>query len=529
MGSMLQSKKKPITTAWQTLSPDFVAAMAIGGVTLVTYASVVSSFYLWADEAWAFGTFLPRADLGQQLWSATVTWGRPIGMFIQWLQAVIVDIDLDLLILNRVASLIAVAFIAYLIYREMPRNELIQEGVGWLPLGVSLYLVLIPAAQVHAAFSLLLGSSLGLILSFCSYRWLAKPWGWIATACALLLCLMIYQPSAFFIFVAFAVDLWRRYAEGTASLRDVVIRRGLLVVALVVGTSILFSLSFKAIATGTEAQLYDRARPLLALMNGEFGPFLAMLDYARNGLSVFEIWSYPPYIRYIWYMRDSMYLVFLAMIVGVNFFAIITGQTQEERRRRLWVSLGLGAAFLGTLPLIVADGFSQRQNLYYPSQCIIVLSTAFALSRLIPRHHTQTALAFAALLLIAQAFMASSSILTTVIRPQLLAIDFVATKLRESGVAQGSKIALAVTLSRTGADCLYEPCLAFYGRRLNSDFELTQAGFYERVAERFGYQVVAFGHIQKPNDPRQLSLGEPLVVIDIDELRALYAADRVQM
>jgi hypothetical protein len=89
---------------------------------------------------------------------------------------------------------------------------------------------------------------------------------------------------------------------------------------------------------------------------------------------------------------------------------------------------------------------------------------------------------------------------------------------------------LAVSLSKTEARCYYEPCLAYFGRRFNAPWEWTvQPGFYERVAERFGYEIVAYGYLEKPGDPRSLNLGEPLVVIDIDELRAIYDSDQIQM
>jgi hypothetical protein len=528
---MLQPKENPTTTAWQGLSPEFIAATAIGGLTLVTYANVVSSFYLWADEAWAFGKSLPNADLGFELWTALTTIGRPTGVFIEWLQALTVEADLDFLIFQRLLSLAAVAAIAYLIYLDQPRRLLSELNLGWLPLCASLFVCLLPAAQVHAAFAVLLGASLGLILSFLSYRWLTRPFGWIGTTLALVFCMTIYQPSSFLILVAFTLDLWRRYEDGSASLRDFVLKRGGLVLAVIFAASLTYAIGFKVASIGMETELYPRARPLLGILNGDFEPFFALLVRAGEGLNVFEIWSYPPYVPYLWYMRYAIYLIVLIAIIALNIFAIAATPTPEERERRMWLTLGFAGAFGASLAPVIADGFSVRQNLYYPCQCLIVLNLAVIISFLArSMTDTRALIVGIALCIIAQSFMASASIYMSIIRPQLLAVDFVATKLRESGAPPGSKVAVAVSFSRTSARCNYEPCLAYFGRRFNADWEWTvQRGFYERVAERFGYEVVAYDYVQKPGDPRRRLLGEPLVVIDLDELRAIYDNDQIQM
>lgn len=519
------SAERPLNFTTQSL-----AAFAIASVTLLTYAPVISNFYLYADEAWAFGSALPNTDLWRELVLAAETWGRPIGMFIQWLQSLPIEANLNLLILNRIGSLLCVGSIAWQIFRALPQRALDAEGQGWLAIAVAVALVIIPPAQILAAFSILLGPALALMLSFASYQWLDRRWGWIATLLATLICLTTYQPSAFFIFVAFTAEVWRRYEAEPIPLRDFVIRRGLTVIALVATASIIFSIWFKMIATGSESHLYERARPLFAMMNGDFGPFATLFEQALTGLNIFEIWSYPPYTPYIWYTRTAIYLAFLLATVALNVVLVARARTAEEKRRRQWVILAFVGAFVATLPPVVADGFSARQNLYYSSQAILILNLAFVISLLLRTYRGFTrAAAVAAVVLVIQASWASHGVTSTIIRPQLLAVDYVATKLRESGLRPGSEIAIAVTVSRTSADCVYEPCQAFYGRRLNADFELNQKGFYQRIAERYGYTLGAFGVAPKPMDVQGLNLGEAVVVIDIDEMRAIYAADKIQM
>jgi hypothetical protein len=267
------------------------------------------------------------------------------------------------------------------------------------------------------------------------------------------------------------------------------------------------------------------------MLNGDFAPFLALMARAGEGLNIFEIWSYPPYVPYLWWQRYAIYLIVLIGIVSLNLFVVMSAPTPEERQRRRWVVFGFSGAFVASLAPVIADGFSVRQNLYYPGQCLIVLNLALMVSLLARTvQDMRPLITAAALIIIAQSFMTSASIYASIIRPQLLAIDFVAIKLLGSGAPPGSRIALAVSLSHTSADCRFEPCLAYFGRRFNAEWEwTTEPGFYERVAQRFGYEIVAYGFIKKPGDPRTLGLGEPLVIIDLDELRAIYHSDQIQM
>jgi hypothetical protein len=368
------------------------------------------------------------------------------------------------------------------------------------------------------------------MLSFVSYRWLARPFGWIWTILILIFCMTIYQPSPFMILVAFALNLWRRYEKGSGSPREFVLQRGGLVLGVLFAASIGYTLGFKLVSAGMEAQLYPPARPLLAMLSGDFGPFLTLMTRACEGLNVFEIWSYPPLVPYLWWQRYAIYLFVIAAIITLNVFAVLSAPEAGERQRRAWVVLGFAGAFAASLVPVVADGFSVRQNLYLPCQALIVLNIAFAISLFARRWKDhRPAIATMAIVIIAQSFMASSSVYSGIIRPQLLGIDFIATKLHEAA-PPGSKVSLAVSLSKTEARCHYEPCLAYYGRRFNAPWEWTvQPGFYERVAQRFGYEIVEYGYLEKPRDPRSLGLSEPLVVIDLDELRALYDSDRVQM
>lgn len=512
------------------LSPDLIAGIAIVSLTFLTYASVISMFFIYADEAWVFGTYLARVNPWTEIVAAAVTQGRPVGMAIWWLQAWLLDIDLDLLIVHRISSLLPVAIIAYLCYCALPRRELTRDGLGWISLAAGLFLVVIPPAQIHAVFSSLFGASLCIILAFVSYRWLDKRFGWLAVPPALFLCLITYQPAAFFIFVPFAADLWRRYESGAENVRQFSIRRGLIVATIVVATSIAFTIWFKLISIGAEPLVYDRAKPLFAMTNGDFGPFWTLLQSAEFGLNVFELWSYPPYAPYIWDKRYALYIAVLVALIALNVFAILTAPGAEVRKRRLWTALGMAGSFLATLAPIFADGFSGRQNLYYPSQAIILIDIAFATSCLArAMRDTGMVTIVVALVVAAQSVFAASSVLATIIRPQLLAIDFVATRLRDSGIPPGSKVAMAIVMGKTQADCIFEPCLGYYGRRFNADFEYWQRGFYERIAQRYGYEIIAFGNAPKPYDPHALNLGEPLIVIDVDELREIYRVDQIQM
>lgn len=512
------------------LSPDLIAAFAIVSLTFLTYASVISMFFIYADEAWVFGTYLARVNPWEEIVAAAVTQGRPVGMAIWWLQARLLDVDLDLLILHRISSLLPVAIIAYLCYRTLPRRELTRDGLGWICLATGLCLVVIPPAQIHAVFSSLFGASLCIILALVSYRWLDKRLGWLAVPPALFLCLITYQPAAFFVFVPFAADLWRRYEGGTDDIRRFAIWRGLTIVAIVLATSLVFTIWFKLISVGAETLVYDRAKPLFAPMNGDFGPFWTLLQSAEFGLNVFELWSYPPYAPYIWHKRYALYIAVLIALIALNVLAILAARSTEVRKRRLWTALGMTGAFLATLAPVFADGFSGRQNLYYPSQAVILIDIAFATACLArTMRDARMVTIVIATVVAAQSVLAASSVLATIIRPQLLAVDFVATRLRDSGIPPGSKVAVVIVMGKTQADCLFEPCLGYYGRRFNADFEYWQRGFYERIAQRYGYEIVAFGNAPKPNDPHSLNLGEPLIVIDVDELREIYRADQIQM
>lgn len=528
---MLQKKNISVSGFGSTgISNRSVAAFAIAAVTLITYANVLGSFYLYADEAWTFGTHLPHVDLWTELTAAAITWGRPIGMFVQWLQAWTVEISVHLLILNRILSLAAVGAIAWLTFKAMPHRELASGGLAWLPIAAAVYLVLIPAAQIHAAFSILLGSSLGLILSFVSYRWLDRKWGWLATFVALIVCLLTYQPSAFFILVAFAADLWRRHETESTALREFAVQRGRLLFGVLIGACVVFTTWFKLAGTGEESRVYERAQPFFDLIDGDIVPFLTMFMKMGFGLNVFELWSYPPYVPYLWLISVGFWLLTLIGLVAMNITAIRRSPNAAAGERRRTVVLGMAAAFLMTLAPVVIDGFSARQNLYYAAQGVMVLNIAFCISVLVQSARgAQNLLIASSFIIAAQIFMASTSVTISIIRPQLLVVDFVATKLRDSGLRPGSKINIVTVSGPVGFDCAFEPCTGFFGRRLNADFELTQAGLYERIAERYGYNVTAFGHVAKPDDPRSLALGDPLVVIDLDELRAIYSSDRVQM
>jgi hypothetical protein len=528
---MLQSQKSTSATSWHGFPPEFVAGMAIASLTLLAYANVVASFYLYADEVWVFGKSLATADLGYELWMALTTIGRPVGVFFWWLQSLTVEWDLDFLVMHRVLSLAAVAAIAYLIYRDQPRRALGALNLAWLPLGTALFTVLLPAAQIHAAFAALLGPSLGLLLSYASYRWLVRPLGWLWTILTLFFCMTIYQPSPFFILVPFALDLWRRYEDGTSDPREFVLRRGTLVITVLLAASIAYTIGFKITSSWMqETQLYPPARPLLGILSGDFGPFLALMGRAGEGLNVFEIWSYPPNVPYLWWQRYTIYLIVVVVIIALNVTAVFRSADARERSRRMWVVLGFAGAFGASLVPVVADGFSVRQNLYYPCQVLIVLNIGYAVSLLARGwQDLRLAILVVTLVIVVQSFMTSSSVFASIIRPQLLGVDYVAMKLHEAA-PPGSKVALVVSLSKTEARCRFEPCLAYYGRRFNAPWEWTlQAGFYERVAQRFGYEIVAYGFLEKPADPRRLPLGEPLVIIDLDELRSIYDSDKIQM
>ena len=438
------------------------------------YSSSLATVYLFADETYAFSTTMVERDVVSGFLSAAVAAGRPLAGAAHSLIAdaiVFGEYGLQgLRILQFVLSLLAAIYVFFVM-----RALRIKPGHALL---LTIFLWSQPAVAIHHVYVYLTPLWLGVFCSLLAFSIFLvrkqKPYDWregVTCFVLFVIGLCIYQTTPFFFLGFLAYDILNdrddRYLERHAKLFLVFLC-----------TVALYTVAFKIASEIYGAGSYRQAQQLLDPT--DIGRFLT-----GNYLILFEFWNYVIPVE----ISENAKLKLLA-ITAVAWAlliatAIVVDLRKQKKSLRRW-TLALGCTGATILP-IIADGATGRQHLFLAALPALLLLAYYAGTRLVPERwagRAQTTLV-ACLCLVAAG--GSLGYQRALVGPAARLFAFVQTE-AVNQMHPGVKRVLVIRprIGDTKRLCRYEPCTAFYGRFMLTNWHLEQRGLYQTALRLAG-------------------------------------------
>jgi hypothetical protein len=406
----------------------------------------------------------------------------------------------------------------------------------WVPIVWTAIIVLFiwsqPALQIFHGYSSLLPYILGIIASYLALYFifwspsLSLVRRFIVATLLLMIGWLTFQatPFAGLSLVSFYA-LTSKNDDARSENKKLI----LFIVALAT-SAVIYMVAYGIILRLFQANTYELTARAFSFISGDLSSddYLQLFD-ARNYLGIFEWWNYLlPIVRFTptqFYLATGISALFWSLIFIWSFLLELA---RQPRRFILAKYLLATIAILLTLAPIVADNFSGRQHLFFPAVSTLTLAFGYALFIISRRYllwerHRAWIISLCFPILLFVILGARTNLDRGLVLPANRFYNFVRSEIIEHTDEPYDHV-LVITTPQPHY-CKFEPCRAFFGRRLATAWRDGYDGviFYTQMLARLGMPHDI--PIQFTSSPEALpDVGDPLI-IDNQKLLEYFQRD----